>query len=428
MTVSAIGNRSRGLAAPLLLALTISFGASAAEEATVRFGAPRNLATVIGDTIIEVSVYAPDGVEVREVTLTVDGEPLAVLTRPPWRVEWDAGDATRGHRLEAVAILSDGSVAEGSVRTSALRINQVEEVGLVNLYPVVSDGGGHYVTDLENKDFRILENGVPQKISRFTTERRPLRVGIVLDTSLSMAKGNRLVHAQKAALGFLRIFSDEDECMVVTFSDAVHTAQAFTSDVTALGDAILATEAHGGTALYDAIWRTSKQLEAFNGRRVMIVLSDGRDEATSGFEPGSLHTLEEALDRAVRSEVMLFAIGLGQNLDRECARPWATRARSGRGCAQGESLQEILTKLAESTGGRLLLSSGAGRLRRAFEQVAEDLRHQYSIAYKSSDDKDDGAWRDIRVLIPGHDFEIVVRKGYYASVPQNAGQPGSTAR
>ena len=427
MTVSAIGNRSRGLAAPLLLALTISFGASAAEEATVRFGAPRNLATVIGDTIIEVSVYAPDGVEVREVTLTVDGEPLAVLTRPPWRVEWNAGDATRGHRLEAVATLSDGSVAEASVRTSALRINQVEEVGLVNLYPVVRDGGGNYVTDLENKDFRILEDGVLQRISRFTTERRPLRVGIVLDTSLSMSKGN-LVQAQKAALGFLKVLSAGDECMVVTFSDAVHIAQGFTSDVTALGDAILATEAHGGTALYDAIWRTAKHFEAFDGRRVMIVLSDGRDEATSGFEPGSLHTLDEALDRSVRSEVMLFAIGLGKNLDRECARPWDTRSRSGKGCAPGESQQEILARLAESTGGRLLLSSGAGRLRRAFEEVAGDLRHQYSIAYKSSDDADDGAWRDIRVLIPEHDFEVVVRKGYYASVPQNAGQPGSTAR
>ncbi len=264
-----------------------------------------------------------------------------------------------------------------------------------------------------------------QQISRFTTEKRPLRVGIVLDTSQSMA-GSRLAHAQKAALGFLGVLGGGDEGMVVTFSDEVRIAQEFTSDMGALGRAISATEARGGTALYDAVWRTAKQLEAFDGRRVMVLLSDGKDEAASGFEPGSLHTLEEALDRALRSEVMLFAIGLGKNLDRECARPWIRRT-NGNGCPAGESLKEILARLSESTGGRLLLSSGAARLRRAFEEVADDLRHQYSIAYKSSDETDDGVWRGIEVQIPGRDFEVVVRKGYYASGPQPTGASG-TAR
>ena len=413
-----------GLAALCLLGLAeVPVAAQTEGGATVRFRTPRHLATAIGPTTIEISVYAPRKLEVRQVTLTVDGKPLTVLTQKPWVVEWDAGDGTRGHRLVAVATFSDGSMAEATVRTSALRINQVEEVGLVNLYPVVRDSSGQYVTDLDSSDFRVVEGGVLQKISRFTAERRPLRVGIVLDTSRSMA-GSRLAHAQKAALGFLDVLGKGDEGMVVTFSDAVHIAEGFTKDMSALGQAISATEAHGGTALYDAVWRTAKQLEAFDGRRVMIVLSDGKDEATSGFEPGSLHTLEEALDRALRSEVMLFAIGLGKNLDRECARPWLRRS-NGNGCPAGESLKEILARLSESTGGRLLLSSGAGRLRRAFEAVAEDLRHQYSIAYKSSDDADDGSWRDLEVTIPGRDFEVVVRKGYFASGTPSSAASGS---
>jgi len=149
----------------------------------------------------------------------------------------------------------------------------------------------------------------------------------------------------------------------------------------------------------------------------MVLLSDGRDEASNGFEPGSLHTLQEAELQTVRSEVMVFTIGLGQNLDREYAREWTRTAGVG-SASGGISLKEILESLAVTSGGRLLLSPSAGKLRKAFSAVAKDLRHQYSLAYAPTNESKDGKYREIKVSVPDRDVEVVVRKGYYAPLAQ----------
>jgi VWFA-related protein len=126
-----------------------------------------------------------------------------------------------------------------------------------------------------------------------------------------------------------------------------------------------------------------------------------------------LHTLDEALDQALRSEVMIFPIGLGKGLDRQYVRRWENlNGRSN--IDQSTSLADVLNRLADSTGGRAIMSAGAGKLRKAFEEIAADLRHQYSIAYNSSNTKRNGKWRSIDIEIPGQTLEVVTRKGYYA--------------
>jgi VWFA-related protein len=383
----------------------------------VSFVTPRHFATVLGPTKLEASVEnLPAGVEVEQLIFTVDGVAEKALSGPPWVAQWDAGDQGRGYRLEVIARLSNGEELSQVIATSELRINQRESVDLVNIYPVVRDRSGGYISDLTKADFKVLERGRDQRIDRFTTERRPLRIGIVLDTSLSMSDDNKLNAAQQAALSFVESLEQDDQGMVVTFSDRVRVRQDFTSNHQQLRDAIAATEADGGTALYDAVWRTARMLRDFDARRVIVLLSDGRDEATSGFEPGSLHTLDEALDQALRSEVMVFSIGLGAKLERECTRQWERRYDSNReGCPAGESLEDVLSKLSQSTGGRLLVTKSSRKLRSAFENVAEDLRNQYSIAYSSNDPNKDGEWREIEVSVPKRpDLRVVTRDGYFA--------------
>jgi VWFA-related protein len=393
-------------------------------EGAVSFITPRNLATVLGPSSIELRVRAPAGLSVVDLEIHLDGKLLTKLTAEPWSVEWDAGDGSRGHKLEAIVHLSDGSELRARVGTTPLRINQVEEVDLVNLYPILRTESGHYVTDLTRDDFRILENDVPQEITHFSTEGKPLRIAIVLDTSYTMSQDKKLENAQKAALGFLEALGDEDQAMVVVFSDEVDVAQELTADPQLLASAIQRTTARGGTALYDAIWRTSRRLERYEGRRVLVLLSDGKDEASNGFEPGSLHTLAEAVDRALRSEVMVFSIGLGKRLDREYARQWSRPL--GQPGAYGESLKDILMQLAETTGGRALFSPSPGQLRKAFKEVAEDLRNQYSIAYSSSDPSRGGEWREVRVETPGRDLTVISRRGYFATPPRtNVGSRSS---
>lgn len=373
--------------------------AVAAEDPRVWFISPRNLEIVLGESTIELEVGVPPGARVEHVRVEVDGKVLTRLEEPPWRVRWDAGDARTGHRLEAVLVLSDGTETRSLVRTSPMRYDFVEEVALVNLYAVVRDGGS-YVTGLKREDFVLTENGRRETIDRFSTEKKPLSVSIVLDSSLTM-EGNKIEKSKAAALRFLSALDESDRAMVVSFSDEVRVIQEPVSSREPLARAIETVEAEGGTALYDAVYRTSRHLSDLKGRKVMIVLSDGRDEAASGLQPGSLHTLEEAIDRALRDDVMVFAIGFGKNLDETDL--------FGR-----RSHRSILREMAKTTGGRALFPSRAGQLRKAFEEVADDLRNHYSIAYSSDDERRDGSWRRIELTTVHPDHRVITRRGYYA--------------
>jgi len=376
---------------------------SAGEEVGVEFVTPRNLQTVLGETEVAFRLVLPEGVSAERLVLRVDGETVVTLEDPPWKTMWDAGNRGKSHSLEAVLYLSDGTKTRTAIHTSALRITHIEEVALVNLYAVVRNGDGSYVNDLTREDFRVTENGRPQKIERFSTERMPLKSAVVLDSSLTM-EGSKIEAARKAALSFLNVLVPGDEGMVVTFSDEVRVLQDLTDNRNGLATALESVEAQGGTALYDAIWRSSKQLHQLDGRRVLVLLSDGRDEAANGLEPGSLHTLSEAMDRALRDEVMIFSIGFGRNLNEQLD-------FYGR-----RSLQSILEELAESTGGRAIMvrPSRPGRLKKAFELVAEDLRHMYSIAYVSNDGRRDGSWREIQLKTGDGELEVYTRRGYFA--------------
>lgn len=394
----------------VLAALVVAAALAADGGPSVRFVTPPNLGRVVGKVNVQLAILPPEGAGVVQVDVVIDGKSLAPLASPPWRWTWDAGEGLAACRLEAIAHFSNGSQARSSVRTSPFRVDFVENVDLVNVYAVVRDSHRTYVQGLTQQDFRIFENGRPQEIDRFSTEWKPLRVALVLDTSLSM-KGGRLEAAQDAALEFLQLLEPEDEELLVTFNDSVQIAQPLTTDREAVSAKIRMTDAVGGTALYDAVYRTSDLLGKFEGRRVLVVLSDGRDESSSGLEPGSLHTLGEALDRALRNEVMIFTIGFGRQLDQEMD------------FDRKESLESILRKLAENTGGRALLSSRSSQLRKAFDEVAQDLRHQYSLAYVPDDRHHDGTWRDVKVLVARPGLKATARRGYYAPSDGIAARP-----
>lgn len=397
-----------------MLGVGLACGVCFADDGRIRFLTPAHRQTVVGPTTISLDVEVPDGVRITVVRVSIDGEIVRLLERPPWEIEWDAGEGSVSHLLEAVVSFSDGRQATTRIRTSELRINQVERVDLVNLYLTVRRESGSYVTNLGRESFRVLENGRAQTIDRFSTSYKPLRVALVLDTSNSMSKGSRLEKAKTSAAAFVDRLGPEDEALVVSFNDTVTLAQDVSRDREALKDAVRALEPVGGTALYDAIWKTSRRLGEFDGRRILVLLSDGRDEAADGLGPGSLHTMTEAIDQALRSEVMVFAIGIGRGLEREYALRW--------GNLNGLSNQNtdvtvasILARLAESTGGRWVLTSSPGRIERAFNLFSSDLEHQYSLAYTSTEDTNDGKWREIRVEIPGRDdYEVITRDGYYA--------------
>lgn len=402
--------------APLaLLFFSLLLASPALAAGSVEFVEPRDRAMVLGAAEAALVVAPPAGATVVSVEVTVDGGPPKSRTAPPWTFSWDAGETGGNHVLRARAAFSDGSEARAQVRTSKLRIDDSTEVALVNVYAVAKDGKGRYVNDLERDEIRIFENGRPQAIDRFTRERKPLRFALVLDASFTM-RGDRIEAAKKAALQFLEVMEPGDEGTVLAFSDTVRVLQGLTGDVAALRAAVQGVETQAGTALYDAVWKASEQLAAFEGRRAMILLSDGKDEAASGLEPGSLHTFEEATDRALREEVVIFAIGVGRSLAKD-AKDLDENPRSEvreLDYYRRTPVVSILRGFTVATGGRAIFTSGPERLGKAFEEVAEDLRHQYAVAYVSDDRRHDGGWRQIVVRATRPGVEVTNRKGYFA--------------
>jgi len=272
------------------------------------------------------------------------------------------------------------------------------------VFATVRDRRGRYVMDLPREAFLLREDDRPQTITHCSQTRMPLTVLIVLDTSLSMMEGDRIGHARRAATEFLGALEPVDEVGVIEFSSTVRELVAPTIDHDAARRAIAGVTARGGTALYDALAHSSDRLRPTpeGRRRAIVLLSDGRDEAESGLTPGSVLTFEESFAEAVRAEVIVYAIGLGRDLDKK-------PDFFGR-----LTLAEVLTRLAEETGGQALFAAKAERLGGVYADIAEDLRHHYSLAYDSTNRRQDGAWRTITLDLREPGLVVRTRRGYFA--------------
>ncbi|HKQ96593.1 MAG TPA: VWA domain-containing protein, partial [Candidatus Polarisedimenticolia bacterium] len=316
-----------------------------------------------------------------------------------------AGSALGLHRLRAVAIDAGGRRGEATLETRRIPLGQVEEVRLVNVYATVRDAKGRPALDLARDDFTVLEDGVPQTLTHWSAARSPITIALLVDASSSMRLDDKMTRAREGAEEFVQAVEPDDRLLVRWFDDRVHGEETPVTDRKAARDRLKAITPGGGTALYDALFATARGLLAADGRRAIVLLSDGRDQALEENEPGSLHLFEEALELAHRSEASIYAIGLGRHLDREMD---LTGTRS---------VREILETFARQTGGRAWFPERAADVAEVYRQVAEDLRAQYTLAYVSTNPARDGRWRRIDVTVGRKDLSVRARSGYYAPGP-----------
>ena len=175
------------------------------------------------------------------------------------------------------------------------------EGALIEVPLVVADRSGHYVPQLRQQDFRILEDGVEQQITFFSDQRVPIHVAIVMDTSGSTR--DTIGEIQQAAIEFISQLLPGDQVMIVSFAGEVIVEQEFTSDRRALSQAILRTQANGSTKLYEAVYLTvAERLRQVDGRKAMIILSDGEDTASKDV------TFDEAVNVCSESDVVAYGI------------------------------------------------------------------------------------------------------------------------
>ncbi len=301
-------------------------------------------------------------------------------------------------------------------------------VNLVDVLFTVLDRRNKLVATLEKPDFQVFDDNVLQDIRYFSKQSDlPLRIGMLLDTSNSIR--DRLKFEQDAANNFL--FSvlrpRKDEAFVMTFDDEPQIIQNFTNDTGALRDQILRTRSGGGTAVYDAVYEAcEKELshpprppgdQPDVVRRVMILISDGEDNL-------SMHTRSEAIEMAQRTSVVIYSISTSTQ--------WVTieepnKEQSGNRKYHLTEGDQILKSLAEETGGRAFFPYHVDDLDQSFQDIGEELRNQFSIAYNPTNHALDGRYHKIRVDTPAHKgFQVRARRGYDART--NAAIPAGSVK
>ena len=286
------------------------------------------------------------------------------------------------------------------------------EVDVVNLYCTVKDGKGGLVTDLEPGDFEIREDGKLQEVKYFARETdRPLTLALLVDTSGSQ---RAVLPAEKdAATQFLRqVLRPSDLALLITFDVNVDLLQDFTPEVERLQKGLDRARINApgnpvnpgpfprdrviGTRLYDALYLAAREkLGPEVGRKAFIVVSDGEDFGSSVDD-------KQAMEAAHRSDSMIYAIGIA---DEQVYVQGMSRPYRGRG---------VLEKLAEETGGRAFFPAKVDELQKAFDEIAAELRSQYSLGYTPANRAHDGSFRKIEIKVKRSGLRVQARRGYYA--------------
>ena len=284
-----------------------------------------------------------------------------------------------GLRLGAAGLLLAGAVAAlGAAPQFSSGVN------LVEVYASVVDHAGHPVTGLRQDDFTVLEDGKPQALSAFTEGDFPLSVAVAIDRSFSMA-GAELGSARAGALTFLSALRPVDQTMIVGIGSEVETIAPLSADRASQERAIASLTPWGTTGLHDAIIRSIDAIQTARGRRALVLLSDGTDRYSQA-------SASDALDRARRSDVMVYPVALGKT------RP------------------PLFPELASLTGGRSFQPRDVTQLTDTMQAIASELRHQYLLGYSPSRPiaAGENQWRAITVRVRRPDVTVRARDGYLA--------------
>ena len=270
-------------------------------------------------------------------------------------------------------------------------------IDIVSLNVTVTDGVNHYVTDLEEPDFQIFEDGVRQEISFFSRRQQPVALSLLLDSSASM--DDKLATLQTAAGNFVRRLRPNDIAQVIDFDSRVDVRQTFTGNQTDLLTAIDRTAVGGSTSLHNAVYIALKELRKVRAvteqdirRQALVVFSDGEDTS-------SLVSFDEVLDLAKRSETSIYAIALrGPDVQQK-------------GFKEAEF---VMKTLALETGGRSFFPARIDDLSGVYSQIADELASQYTVGYVSKNPRRDGAWRRIDARVTRQNATARTKRGYYA--------------
>jgi len=370
-----------------------------AEPIEVWIEKPRSTKFVFGEVDFEAAVKSAEAVAAVEFYL--DDKKVAEFVNPPYRLLVDVGFGNVEHEFRVKARNVKGEMASSVMVTSALQVDEMVDVELQQLYVTVSEGGRR-VLNLDRGDFRITDDGKRQEIVTFERGEVPITAALILDSSLSMEKGERLAAALRGGEVFLTGMNPLDRAMVMLFSDRVLRMTEFGDEQAPLIEALEDVEATGGTAINDHLFLALSRLEMEQGRRVVVLFSDGEDVH-------SVLSMSDVIQKARSSQALIYWIFLREPGQDDELRKYTTSWRD-----VDANLEEakMLRRAIRESGGRIEVVDDIADLDDAFAGILAELREQYVLGYYPSADRGDGQWHDVKVRVDRSGVVVRSREGY----------------
>jgi Ca-activated chloride channel homolog len=272
------------------------------------------------------------------------------------------------------------------------------DVNLALVNVTVTDPYDRVVTGLELDNFRIFENNVEQEIQYFSSEDVPISIGVIFDLSGSMA--NKIGKAKEATLQFFKTANPQDEFFLVSFHDRAELISAFTNSADDLQSRLLSASGKGRTALLDAIYLGLSEMHtARNGKRALLIISDGGDNNSRYNEKDIKRLVREA-------NTQLYSIGIFDRFENRSRTPEELNGPS------------LLNEVTELSGGRAFSVENINDLPDIATKIGAELRNQYILGYRPSDQSHDARWRKIKIKLRSPrglpPLSVAAKTGYYA--------------
>jgi Ca-activated chloride channel family protein len=342
-------------------------------------------------------MYLPVGRVTKLVPLSLLAFLLVVFSASSWAQdkthEKQSTDAATAKPVETLPAKEHKEQKQGNEIVGPVIVN----TDLITFTVTVTDTYGRYVSGLGKNAFTVMDDKKPQEITFFSDDDSPVSVGVIFDVSGSMG-GDKIRRARYALSKFIQTSHDSDEYFLIAFNSRAQLLLDKTRDGNAVLDKLTFVQTKNNTALYDACYLGVEKVQrGAHPKRALLLISDGQDN-------NSRYTFNELRRLLKESDVTLYGIGILSGSDA--------------GSSLGMEGQGILDELASVSGGKAFFPRSAAEMDDIFEQIALELRHQYSIGYKPTDFSNDGRWHRIKVKVnpPRGLPRLFVRskEGYYA--------------
>jgi Ca-activated chloride channel family protein len=357
---------------------------------TIRITSPLGRTGVAGTVRIVAQVTSSGRGALPSVRFLVDGKLLQTVTAPPYAIDWADEDPLLEREIVVEAFDAAGNKASDSITLKPFTVTDESEVISVVVEASVFDKKGRFVPGLGPSDFTLRDDGQQQEISFASQQAIPVTFALLIDSSQSMSYNMEFVRA--AARRLSTHLRPKDTVIVAPFSTGLFPITGPTDDQKTMLEAIRKMPNAGGTAILDSLGMLAQRMNNLEGRRAIVLVTDGYDE-------NSTWTMDDTLKALHKAQATVFVVGIG-----------GIAGISMKG-------QADLKHLASETGGRAYFPWRLEDLSEVYNTLAVDVQTRYLLAYTPASQIDDGRWHPIEITTRGGDSVTQTRKGYFARLP-----------